>query len=130
MQFDESQIRRAVETIQAATWGDIDPALVGIHDAFTRLRELSHADLRFWEEYLEGHLPDEFSISLQQVDDLSEQVRRAYVARLIESAYLLWGGGEAVDVHRASSPGELVHELNDILWLPLTSDRDEIDGCA
>jgi hypothetical protein len=121
-QFDEAQIRRAVETIQAATWGDIDGNLSGIHDGFTRLREVTRADLQVWEDYLDGRLPDEFSISRQKIEELSEEWRNAYVARLVESLYILWCGYSEADEH-VSTPGQLVHALNDILWLPLVGKR-------
>jgi hypothetical protein len=67
---------------------------------------------------------DEYLLTPSDVHDLSEEWRLAYVARLVKSLALMYGGcddplaGEAAP----ETPAGILRGLNDISWTPMTSE--------
>jgi hypothetical protein len=114
-QFSPSQQEKALDLIDSLTWGDLRPAIGDIDECLRRALKATES-VAFWEDGFEQRFGDEFSLSDAQVEGLSDEDRRAYVARLIETLalmYGLWfgrGRGESGEV-QANSPAGLLHGL-------------------
>lgn len=94
--------------------------------------------MQLWEEEGELRFGDEFELSAEQVAELDDEWRLAYIARLLHSAALTYGvspsvpgrtrDGELVTPPASesypASPARLVRGLNDIVHglSPSTSD--------
>jgi hypothetical protein len=120
IQFDDQARAEALAAIASMAWGDVALAASTITDALARAMEATTTEFSRWEtaDAGEPRFGDEFSLSPQEVENLSPECRLAYVARLVRSAGLGWGiatefdggalGSRAGD---RSRPGSLIDEL-------------------
>lgn len=122
------QRRQAVELVESRTWGDVGGAIRSLEAALRLAMEATRSDFDRWEDCGDDEgLPDEYSLSPEQVAGLSEQWRLAYVARLLRSIALMYGFPTEFDSDQEpglmtrllfgserASISELLHGLNDI----------------
>jgi hypothetical protein len=91
-QFNPSQQEAALDLIDGMTWGNLGPAIHDVELCLRRALKATTRDLRNWENGdFEQRFGDEFSVSDAQVAELSDEERFAYVARLIDTAAVMYG---------------------------------------
>jgi hypothetical protein len=98
--------------IDSMTWGDLGLAIQDIDESLRRALRATSRDLHNWDngDY-EQRFGDEFWLTDAQVAGLSDEERFAYVARLIQTAaviYGLWPGDR-------NSPAALLHGLDQLV---------------
>jgi hypothetical protein len=127
-QFNAEQQGRTRELIEKLPWGDVDSALCGMEEALRLAMEATRDDFRYWEMHVEeAGFVDEFSLTPEEVAELSPEWRLAYVARLLRSLAMAYGvstdyaRNEAglVGENNEYGPAELLRGLNDISWMPV-----------
>jgi len=138
---------RAVEILERGAWGDIEYHIRDVEIALALLCEATSPWLSDWEEEVspafdeeKGIETDEFTLGREQVHDLGDSWRLAYVARLVETLCLQyglsptigakgpgrspegdvtppaeWADDEAPERFKASGIAKLLHSLNDLL---------------
>jgi len=131
-QFDPEQRRRAIELIESMAWGDMDLHIRSMEEALQLALEATVDGFQRWERDGEEHFgADEFQLSPQQIEDLDDEWRLAYVARLIRSLGLVYGiatdfgGRETTLDDDGDGPAGLLRGLNDIAHMPLVPEPCE-----
>jgi hypothetical protein len=129
-QFDQTQRTQALELIESLAWGDISCAIYSLEVALALALEAVGGDMNLWEAEGEERFRDEFELSSEQVASLDDEWRRAYIARLLQTAVNSYGVGPGASPGRSpegitspiawnddsSSVARLVRGLNDILY--------------
>jgi hypothetical protein len=89
--------------------------------ALRRAMEATRDALALWEARAEDDLgfEDEFDLTADQVAELSDEWRLAYVARLLETLALAYGVNPDTFENKESCPAALLRGLNDLLWMPM-----------
>jgi hypothetical protein len=129
-QFDARQRSQATELLERIAWGDMGYAIAGLEVALALALEATGDAIRLWEEEGELRFGDEFELSAEEVAELDDEWRLAYIARLLHSASYSYGVSPGVPPGRAvdgevvtaaasespeTSPAGLLRGLNDIL---------------
>ena len=123
---DDQQVRVAT-FLAGLPWKDVEGAIRDIELNLRLLLAATREPFRMWEAEADGRgFPDEFSLAEDDVRDLSDEWRLAYVARLIRSLALVYGVGEdpAVSDAEPDTPAGILHGLNDISWTPMTTEQE------
>jgi hypothetical protein len=134
-QFDRRQRELAAELVESLAWGDVERAIIGHETALALALEATGDALRLWEHEGEDRFGDEVSLSPEQVCELDDEWRLAYIARLLVTALHAYGvspGGRPARLlvvaglgevtppadwqDARSSPARLLHGLNDLLY--------------
>jgi hypothetical protein len=130
-QFGASQRSDAMELIESLAWGDMEDAISGLEVALALALEATGDAIRLWEAEGEERFGDEFTLSAEQVADLGDEWRLAYIARLLHTAAHSYGISPNVPPGRtnegqpvtapganawSSSPAQLLRGLNDLLY--------------
>jgi hypothetical protein len=89
-QFNEKQQVQALALIENITWGDMEGTIPSLEEALRFALEATQDWFALWEEQGEDRFGDEFSLVPEQVTELSDQWRQAYVARLLTSIALFY----------------------------------------
>lgn len=105
---------QVLDLLHKVAWGDICFAIEGMEDALQLALSATHPWLALWERESERLYIDEFSLTPDEVNALSDRWRLAYVARLITSLALQYGtGGDFRSGHEHdSSPAGLLRGLD------------------
>ena len=89
---------RALEILERGSWGDIELEIGAVEVTLALLCEATRRWLSVWEDEVSpafdeenGIEIDEFELTREQVHDLGDSWRLAYVARLVETLGLLYG---------------------------------------
>lgn len=113
-------------------WGDVEGAIRTLEEALRLALEATVNDFQLWEDHADSEgFPDEFDLSQEQIDSLSDQWRIAYIARLLRSIALAYGvsvyrEGPLVGNTTPASVGGVVRELNDISWIDVQDAADPL----
>ena len=92
MSLGQEQQQHALALLNSLPWGDVDGAIRAFEHALRVALEATANDFQCWEERAFGQgFDDEFSLTSEQVESLSDQWRAAYVARLLRNMALLYG---------------------------------------
>jgi hypothetical protein len=110
--------------VDSAAWGDVESAITGMGETLLRLVDVtSHAADR-WDD--EDFPWDEYSVPEEAIDEMSDELRLAYVGRLARSLALRYGIGlgDPPDTLIAddSSPAEILRAINDVICLPTSTE--------
>lgn len=80
----------ALRRVEDASWDDIKNARYDLEQALTRALEASAKDLDLWDR--EGdRLFDEFDVSTEQREAMSDRMNSAYIARHLKNVALALG---------------------------------------
>jgi hypothetical protein len=124
-QFTQEQQARARAVIESCAWGSMDDYILDMETALRRAMEATRDALAVWEARADDlGFEDEFELSADQVAELSDEWRLAYVARLLQTLALAYGVSPDTFENHESCPAALFRGLNDILWMPVTTERD------
>lgn len=105
--FNAQQQAEMTEVVLNTPWGDIAPALDQVEDALWLGMEATVDAFWLWEEQAESAgYGDEFSIGAAELDEMPDEWRLAYVARLLRTMAM------AIGVSTEFS-GQLGMRLND-----------------
>ena len=131
-QFDWRQRRQALGLLESLAWGDMEREIHGLETALALAYEATGDAFSLWDEAGEELFNDEFELSPEQVADLSDAWRLAYIARLLVTALHAYGVSPGTSPGRLSespwtvppldweeddtSPARLLRGLNDILY--------------
>lgn len=130
-QFEASQRSQVTELIESLAWGDMETAIYGLEVALALTIEATGDAIQLWEAEGEELFGDEFELSAEQVAELDDEWRLAYIARLLYTAASAYGvspnvlpgrtrEGEVVTAPTSkaqqTSPARLLRGLNDILY--------------
>ena len=120
------QQTRMIGLVVDLPWGDVEGAICGLEEALRLTLEATAEAFSSWDDVATDiGVADEFSLSHEQVQDLSPEERLAYVARLVRSLALNYGvnagfgEGPLVGNESAESPAGILRGLNEISWMPL-----------
>jgi hypothetical protein len=123
--MNNEQQARVAEFISQLPWGDFDGAICDVQLSLRLLLEATREALLMWEaEAEERGYEDEFSLTTDDVRNLTDEWRLAYVGRLIKSLALVYGLRENAREAEAHTPAGVLHRLNDISWMPMTNVQD------
>lgn len=101
-------------------WGDTSGALEDIGECLERVLAATRAEFLLWEDRGEEIGLDEFSLERRHVETMSPEWKLAYVARLVQSLAMAYGGAGLFSADDVSleldpgSPGGLLHALDGI----------------
>ena len=125
-----TQEERALDLLAELPWADVDAAIRGMEECLRLALEATGESFRMREEGAEENgFGDEFSLTQTLLDEPSPEWPLAYVARLLRSLALNYGvsaefgGGPLVREAAAATPAAILRELNDISWIPLTTEQ-------
>jgi len=125
------QQAQVVKLIAELPWADVDGAICDMELSLRLALEATQEAFLMWEAAAEDNgFGDEFSLTPRQLRDLSPEWRLAYVARLLRSLALSYGvstefgGSSLVGEASGATPAAIVRGLNDISWMPCTTERD------
>ena len=91
-QFNETQREQVLELIESFPWGDMEFAIRGFEAMFAlSLEGVEPRAIDLWEAEGEARFGCEFELSPEQVSSLDDELRLAYVARLLHSAAYTFG---------------------------------------
>lgn len=115
---------QAFALIESIPWGDLELGIQGFEQALQLALEATTGCFLLWEAEGEERYDDEFSLAPEQVAELDDEWRLAYVARLLVSMAFSYGVGTGVYhakrpitlIENNHSPAALLRGLNDILW--------------
>ena len=125
-QFSPEQRRRIVALVEAVPWGDMDPNIRDLEEALERALDATAPDFPLWEEHAEecGYI-DEFSVTPEQLREMSPEWRFAYVARLVRTVAISYGVSAPEYSYKPpmlqespATPASLLRGINDIAFLP------------
>jgi hypothetical protein len=118
------QQERALRFLDDLPWDDVDGYIRAFEDALRVALEATREDFLRWEQHAdEAGYSDEFSLTQEQVDELSDEWRLAWVARLLRNMALMYGvgaefrGAPLAGETEPWSVGGIVRTLNDISWI-------------
>jgi hypothetical protein len=124
------QQARVVGLVSKLAWGSVDDALRDMELALRLALEATREAFRMWEESADDEgFEDEFALTPDQVRNLSPEWQLAYVSSLLRTLALSYGvsaglgGGPLVGEADTNTPAILLRGLNDISWMPTTSER-------
>ena len=99
-----------------------------MEEALDRALDATAEEFPLWEAEGEDRYVDEFSLSAEDLAEMSLEWRLAYVARLVRSLALCYGVSTAefgdeppMLLADRNSPGGLLRALNDLVALPVTN---------
>lgn len=122
---------RVLDLVKELPWADVDGAICGLEEALRLALEATDDAFTHWETVANDiGVEDEFSLAPDQVRDLSLEERLAYLARLVRSLALNYGVGAGfgdgthVGEEHPYTPAAILRGLNDISWMPCTTERD------
>jgi hypothetical protein len=118
---------RFAEFLDQSPWGDIDRAIYAVEMSLRLLLDATREQFLMWEAEADARgFHDEFSLTPDEVRDLSDESRLAYVGRLVMSLALNYGldSGRGIGEDDPHTPAGSLHALNDIDATALTSERD------
>jgi hypothetical protein len=125
--MNEEQRARVVELVSKLPWADVDGAICDVELILRLLLDTTQDWLLMWDaEAAERGFHDEYLLTPSDVHDLSEEWRLAYVARLVKNLALMYGVSDVRLAGEAApyTPAGILRRLNDITWMPMTSERD------
>ena len=129
--MNAEQQERVLDLVAELPWADVDNAICGLEDALRLALEATDAAFPHWETVAEDiGVEDEFSLTPDQVRDLSPHERLAYLARLVRTLALNYGvragfgDGTHIGDEHPYTPAAILRGLNDISWTPCTPERD------
>lgn len=133
-QFNADQRTQALDLMESLAWGDMEYSIRNMEIYLALALEATGDAIELWEHEDEGEerFGGEFYLSEEQVAELDDEWRLAYIARLLLSALIVYGvspgtrpgrpGRERTSVtppadweERSSTPARLLRGLNDIL---------------
>ena len=122
MQFGETKGKQALELIESLAWGDIEMAIYAFEVALALALEAVGPDsIGLWEAEGEERFGDEFELSVEDVVALDDDLRLAYIARLLYTAACMYGVNPSNAVPGRSPEGEVTSPLT---W------GDDVDSFA
>jgi hypothetical protein len=80
-QLDRNQEREAIALIEEIPWADMDLHIRSVERALERAVEATAAEFPLWEAAGEQRFVDEFSVSEEDLTQMSTEWRLAYIAR-------------------------------------------------
>ena len=105
---------------------DFLDARIEVDESLLRAMQATSSDFEHWELHSEEMgFEDEFSLTSDDVANMADEWKLAYIARLLRSLALAFGVGTEfgdrvlVAEHYPSSPAALLRGLNDIACMPL-----------
>jgi hypothetical protein len=129
--LNAEQQERVIDLVAELPWGDVDGAICCLEEALRLALEATDHAFPHWETLAEDiGEEDEFSLTPEQVRDLSPQQRLAYLARLLRTLALTYGvnagfgDGTHIGQEQPYTPAAILRGLNDISWTPCTPERD------
>ena len=112
-QFGPGARERILQALERRAWGDVAAQIEALEAALRCAVEALRSDLVRWNDEVGQRFADnEFSLSADDVADLNDGERAAYVARLVENVAMCWG-----DMHDdrgprvLDGPGPLLREI-------------------
>jgi hypothetical protein len=116
----------ALALLESLPWGDIDGHLVAMELVLRVALDLTAVDFELWEREGEVRFGDEFSVTVDELEELPDEWKLALVARLLRTFAMMYGvstdyvaGETNVGQETANTPAALLRGLNDIVQLPL-----------
>jgi hypothetical protein len=127
----DARAHAMLQLAQSMSWGDVDSGLVDMELALKRALDATAVDLVLWERDCAGEntYGDEFSVTEEDLEEMSPEWKLAYIARLLRTAALRYGVNtdllaQVSDTHAHNvggndehSPAALLRGLNDIVHL-------------
>jgi hypothetical protein len=90
-QLTAEQRARALALIDSLPWGDIEGDLGVWEQALRLAMDATTVEFGLWEREGEDRFGDEFSVTDEQLEEMSDEWRLALVARLLRSAAMAYG---------------------------------------
>jgi hypothetical protein len=129
--MNAEQQGRVLDLVKELPWADVDNAICGLEETLQLALEATDYAFPHWKTVANDiGVEDEFSLTLDQVQDLSPEERLAYLARLVRSLALNYGvgagfgDGSHVGEEHPYTPAAILRGLNDISRTPCTPERD------
>ena len=130
--MNAEQQAEVIDLVSEQPWDDIDAAIRDMETALRLALAATGEAFLIWEERADNAgFQDEFSLTPDQLEDLSLEWRLAYIARLLRSLALSYGisaefgGGRLVGEERSATPAAILRRLNDISWTQTTTQGDK-----
>jgi hypothetical protein len=124
-QLTAEQRARALALIESLPWGDIDGHLVAMEEALRVAMDATAVDFELWEREGELRFVDEFSVTPDELEEMTDEWKLALVARLLRTVAMMYGvttdyvpGQPNVGQEDWYTPAALLRGLNDIVEFP------------